>query len=270
MSHNGIYRESVVHRSGSLPLRIYDSSYVGFHWHEEYEFLLAEQAVTYCTVNGRHTTLRPGEAMLIQSGGLHSLFTENATPLTAIVVHPSFWAGQEHANLFDGSISFPSYFSEQDALGKEVIALLRRIRDCYKAKEFGYEFRLKALFSTLFCLLLEHKAYEVTPSSVRKESPADKLFAYVHGHLQDDLSLDGIAGHLHYSKSYVIKLFKSNTGQTPTEYINRYRVERAKELLSSCDMSVLDISLACGYRNVGYFIRVFTRYTGVTPGKWRK
>ena len=149
---------------------------------------------------------------------------------------------------------------------------VRQIRHCYAQKQFGYEFRLKALFAGLFATMLENNRYHVEEehAASAETNVTRNLFSYVHEHYAEELSLEHLASLSHYSKSYVIKLFKKNTGQTPIEYINRYRLDRAKSLLKNKKNSILDVSLMSGFQNVGYFIRIFKAHFGMTPGVYRK
>ena len=65
-------KESAIHRSGKLPLKIYADDYVPYHWHEEYEILYIEEGQAQCTINGVQICLEKGKALLIQSGDLHA------------------------------------------------------------------------------------------------------------------------------------------------------------------------------------------------------
>lgn len=264
-------KESVLHRSGKLPLKIYSDDYVRYHWHDEYEFIFSDDGCVHCTVNGVHMLLEPNTALLIQPGDLHAVSVEQPQRVTEIVVHPSFWATEEEDELFSGTIRFQTKFSADDPDDVAIVELLRQIKLCYKEKGFGYEFRLKSLFSDIFSSMLANGRYCVEKPEIGKEADASKnLFSYVHQHYADDLSLERLAQLSHYSKSHIINLFKRNTGQTPVEYINRYRLDRAKGLLKNPDNSVLDVSLMCGFQNVGYFIRIFKAHFGVTPGIYQK
>lgn len=264
-------KESAIHRSGKLPLKIYADDYVRYHWHDEYEFLLSEGDGVRCTVSGVQIELKTGCALLIQAGDLHAISSAGPQEITEIVVHPSFWADGEDSELFAGKLRFQSHFSAEDSVDSQIIERLFAIKELYRARTFGYEFQLKALFCEIFSIMLGHGRYRIETQNDAKETEASKnLFAYVHQHYAEDLSLEHLAQVSHYSKSYVIKLFKKNTGQTPVEYINRYRLDRAKALLKEPNHSVLDIALGCGFQNVGYFIRVFKDRFGVTPGVFRR
>ena len=268
MTKDTLYRETVVHRSGDLPLKIYKSSYARYHWHDEYEFLISNNDGAQCTVNGQQLPLDKDDVLMIRGGELHSLHLDLGKSVTAIVVHPNFWTGNELAELFD-RLEFPSFFSKNSALGNEVIKILKQIIFCYNDKTFGYEFRLKTLFCSLFARLLELGRYKEKDSVEKYDFNAKHLlFEYIHTHFTEQITLDSLCDIAHYSKSYIIRLFKKHTGQTPAEYIIRYRVEYAKELLSENHRNVLDVSIECGFSSVSYFIKIFKKYTGTTPHKY--
>lgn len=93
---------------------------------------------------------------------------------------------------------------------------------------------------------------------------------YVNDHLDQDISLDLVADKLNISRSYLSTYFKEKTGESFSEYLNRVRIYRAKEMLAEVDLKINDISAKLGYQSVNSFIRMFKRYAGVTPGEYRK
>lgn len=68
----------------------------------------------------------------------------------------------------------------------------------------------------------------------------------------------------------IIQMFRRNTGKTPIEYINSYRLYMSTGLLRNNNYTILDISMKCGFENVGYFIKLFKKEFGITPLKYRK
>lgn len=268
MSQNIRYREPVVHRSGDLPLKVYHTCYVKYHWHDEYEFLLSDEDGALCTVGGRKIVLNRGDCLMIQGGELHSLSMSLGKSITAIVVHPRLWSG-ELVGTPPEALEFTAHFVHGTALCGEISALLHRVLDCCREKPPCYEFLLRSYFCALFALLLEAGEYRKKPDVPREISASEAaLFDYVHSHLAEPISLDTLASLSHYSKSYIIRLFRKNTGQTPTGYINACRIELAKELLQ--DKSVTETAFACGFNNLSYFIKVFRKHTGETPMQRQK
>lgn len=72
------------------------------------------------------------------------------------------------------------------------------------------------------------------------------------------------------SKFHFLRVFKDITGESPIEYRNRLRIERAKELLKNNNLSVFEIGLKVGYTSASYFCDAFKRKTGISPNEYRK
>lgn len=84
-----------------------------------------------------------------------------------------------------------------------------------------------------------------------------------------DLSLNLLAGQCKTTTSYLSRLFKESFGINFVDYLNQYRIEKAKELLLTTDKSVKDIAFTSGFNSQQNFIRVFKKHAGVTPGQFK-
>lgn len=85
-----------------------------------------------------------------------------------------------------------------------------------------------------------------------------------------DLSVKTLAEWLRCSPDYLSHLFMQTTESTLSDYINRKRVEHAKVMLCNTTLNISEIAWASGYRDPGYFSRVFKKQTGASPGAYRK
>lgn len=71
------------------------------------------------------------------------------------------------------------------------------------------------------------------------------------------------------NEHYFCHFFKNATSQSPSEYINHYRIEKALTLLNNTDISVTEIAMNVGFNDPNYFTRTFKKYTGKTPSEYR-
>lgn len=93
---------------------------------------------------------------------------------------------------------------------------------------------------------------------------------YIETHYKDDCSLGEISAFLGISSGYFSALFKKETGKTYVEYLNETRLKAAaRELLTGEDKLTV-VSENCGFHNVEYFCRMFKKYMGMSPAKWRE
>ena len=95
--------------------------------------------------------------------------------------------------------------------------------------------------------------------------------AYLDTHLCDaNLSLDQVCNQAHISRTYFNKLFHQTYNCTPTAYINKQRIERAKQLLISGSCSNEEIASLCGFNDVKYFYVIFKKVTGFTTKEYKR
>ncbi len=87
---------------------------------------------------------------------------------------------------------------------------------------------------------------------------------------QNEWSLEQMARDLHMSVGYLQVLYKRNFGTTCMDDVIEGRVRTAKQKLLYSSASVQEIAPMCGYRNVEHFCRQFKKYTGMSPGSFRK
>lgn len=97
-----------------------------------------------------------------------------------------------------------------------------------------------------------------------------KMIAQVIQDLQSPYSLEDLAHMSGYSKNYVIRLFRQETGQTPHAYINSMRIEMARRLLLNSEMSIEQIALSCGFGTYSNFYREFGRIEACSPMQYRQ
>lgn len=101
--------------------------------------------------------------------------------------------------------------------------------------------------------------------SVQEDFWSAHLVAYLHQHYNHSISTEEIARHFGYSESYLYKKIKEDLGITLKDYLNRYRIKRAIQLMTSQpDLRVYEVAEAVGFSDYNYFGKVFRRYTGLT------
>lgn len=92
---------------------------------------------------------------------------------------------------------------------------------------------------------------------------------FLRQHYNEHLKIDTLAGIENYSAKYYSEWFEKKMGCPPVDYIRRLRLERAKELLCSTNLSIIQIAYEVGYIYESSFTRLFTTYENVSPKKYR-
>jgi len=93
---------------------------------------------------------------------------------------------------------------------------------------------------------------------------------YIHNYYKEDISIDDLCDKLNINKSYFCNLFKKSTHQTFSNFLNHFRIEKSKKLLTDSSLSLLDVALEVGFTNQNYYTIVFKKLTNQTPSAFRK
>ncbi len=97
-----------------------------------------------------------------------------------------------------------------------------------------------------------------------------KAVSHLKENLAQHVTLEELAQHVGLSKSYLSTIFKTELGQTFTDYVNWMRIEKSKELLLNPLLSLAAIADLIGYNDQSYFTKKFSQSTGMSPGQYRK
>ena len=93
----------------------------------------------------------------------------------------------------------------------------------------------------------------------------NRTIGYVAAHYHEALSLKQIAGFCSINTSYLGQVFKKSTGESFTNYVNRYRVDKARELLAQTSLKVYEVSQRVGFTDYHYFLKIYKKITGALP-----
>ena len=108
-------------------------------------------------------------------------------------------------------------------------------------------------------------ACEMTP-----EHTAEMVHDYITSHYQEDVNLNLVAGEFSYSPGYLVKMYQARYGQSPSQYLIHLRINRARQMLEQNTFSIRQVGEAVGYPDQAYFSRIFKKYVGVSPQKYRE
>ena len=91
---------------------------------------------------------------------------------------------------------------------------------------------------------------------------------YIQFNYSHDISVDDIAKAVGVSRSHLYRVFMSNVGQSPIDYLTSYRISEACSLLKNSSLSIAEIAVSVGFFDQFYFSRVFKKVKGVPPSKY--
>lgn len=156
--------------------------------------------------------------------------------------------------------------SAEHCLKKEIIIEVGRCVDSIEELHISYDTALKSLYgkSDIQDVRVAENQSRVINRTVRE------TIAYIKEHFSEDITLKQAANNLYMNVAYLGQIFRKETGESFTEYVNRCRIEKAKELLATSSLKVYEVVARVGFTDLPYFIRIFKKYTGKNPSDVKK
>ncbi len=110
--------------------------------------------------------------------------------------------------------------------------------------------------------------YSIEETRQKPVTLIQQIVEYVDNEFNNPLSIKTISYSFNISAAYLGKLFKQETGENFSKYINKLRIEKAKSLLLSTNTKANKIALEVGYSDSNYFYNIFKKYTGMYPSEY--
>jgi AraC-like DNA-binding protein/quercetin dioxygenase-like cupin family protein len=143
-----------------------------------------------------------------------------------------------------------------------------------KARHPGHAMAAALLVEQMMLLLMRdphHRpAFEEYLDQTEQGGRIDRVRAYIETHYSQTLPVEDMAAMASLGRSQFHAAFKAATGETLVEYVQRVRVDRARELLAEGEASILQIAMRCGFGNLSHFYHVFKAHTGQPPGAFAR
>lgn len=168
---------------------------------------------------------------------------------------------------FQQYLHFKPHANASVKMEETLLSLLKELICHDEASSYicgGLLLRIFHLLSTEYDFLLSKE--------LRKEMNwllFEEITEFIRAHLKN-ISIRMLAEQFHFQEDYFNRLLKSKTGLTYTEYLQNIRISKAEELLKHTDHTIEQIAEEIGYRNKGYFYKIFTERHQITPAQFRK
>ena len=212
----------------------------------------------------------PGTTFILPQGTIDELRWKGATHRIAVAIHPNLLVSALDETAHERSIELTEHWNLTDP--NIMAVLLAMTTDLNSGSPAGRLYG-ESLANALAVYLLKRYAVRgYTPVAYRGGLQAYRLrrvLDYIGDNLAADLSLSELAAVAGMSPHYFAELFRRSTGEAPHRYVLLQRLERARQGLSDTKGSILEVGLDVGFQNSSHFARVFRKFVGISPSRFR-
>ncbi len=251
--------------------------------HDFWETVYISRGSIFCTVGEQQLILNEGDILFHRPNERHALHGDSVNASDVWVV--TFECRSESVQLFDRK-KF-KLTNEQRSLLYDIISEGEKTFDILTPDPYAKKIELLDSpplgglqliknYLELFLIKLLRTLTETPDGNsvfLPEKEFESKLTEDVKKILTDNicnsLSIEDICKQLHYSRSYIFKMFRRSTGKSIMEYFIYLKTEKAKSLLLN-DLTVSEISKLLSFDTPNYFTKTFKRVTGMTPTEYRK
>lgn len=248
-----------------------------YHCHDFIEIVIILKGKGHFIINDEKVLVSEGNMLILNPGTYHRSIPDSPHTLTEC------YLAFTDVDFVNAPRNFFPFFHGQKMLGKlpervkkEIFQLCCSIDRESQSRNPGRYFMLKAYLIQVICLLLRFDRQEEIADqhclagyefkSPNKKYVVQQIMKYMENHYKEKISLDQIAENMYLSPFYISKLFKSETGDTPINYLISLRMEKAKELLDqNSTLSIQEAAAAVGYEDAYHFSKLFKKYYGLSP-----
>lgn len=271
------YNESKQHGTIDFPVEYYyvDEQHpryvMPYHWHKEYELIRILEGRFTISLGGITYDAAAGDMIFVSEGLIHGGTPHNCLyecivfDLKSLFMHGSAMK-QYMTQITRHTITVQSHFTRADASLCEVA---NRLFLSMNQKASAYELNSAGALYSFFGILFQKELYtinsEADKRSLKKATQLKAVLEYIENHFSEEITLEAMSRMAGMSPKYFCRYFKTFLHKTPIEYLNHKRIEQACYELNVLDHSVTEVGYNCGFHDTSYFIRIFKKYTGITP-----
>lgn len=198
----------------------------------------------------------------------HAISSNPLNPLRFYAIHFSYtyleYINDQWKVITSDKLPIPNYSLLPN---KQIIVdYLKQINLVYQQKSNLHKILYNGLFnillSTVYNVLFENSYH------FGKGEKIDSIMDYINKNINEKMNTSEIAAIFNLSPDYLSTLFKKTTGETLMNYINRSKINKAKEMMIEKDLKVQEISETLNYYDPYYFSKIFKRFEGISPSEY--
>lgn len=238
------------------------------HRHDYFELELVRGGSVSHELNGVEVPLTVGDVIVLSPKDLHRFDAPHDVEICNVCIY--YKDAPSALQRLLSRVQLPRVGCLSGEVLSSAIACFERASAALNA---GGEFEREIIIAGMLSLLVEVFSATKPLCGVRQRSGFEHVaeaMAYIAANLTSPVTLEEVAAHVHLTPSYFSRLFAEISGNGFARYLAEQRVEHARMLLATTEMSITDVAFASGFGSFCAFSRAFRGQTGMTPREFKR
>ncbi|MGG3574864.1 helix-turn-helix domain-containing protein [Bacillus gobiensis] len=241
--------------------------FISEHYHDHFQLLYALEGEGELYVDKKRYEFSKDQVVLIVPHSVHSIKAHSK--LTVLVLAFSKILGQDIESLLMQAFRLQtSHFQLDLVRASEVRQLLRKM--LFEQTDYDPLCKYSSpvyLFELLLILVRLNKNKKIEHANDKR---SNQMRNYIEANYFENITAESLSTTFNISPRYINDIFKEKYHETPLQYLQKVRIDRAKSLLTETEKDIVSICFEVGYETLSTFYRSFRNLVGMSPNKFRK
>ena len=270
-----MFDDSFKSRYTTIPYALYvlddsDAEYtLPPHNHKEVEFIAVTCGEVDFHLNTVTYSLSAGDVLVIPPYCIHGAKIPPHSSYDCICFDLSIISDEKlRSELEYGKLTVCRSLCRDYSYTKSVHEHIRGTVSAFKSQQDGWELEVLGRLSLVFSTLRQENFF-VQSGETKDDRFCRSVVEYIAKNYGESITSTSLANELYMNNSYFCRLFKKHFHCNFSDFINAYRIEKAKSYLADSKLSVSEVVTKCGFNSFSYFCKIFKAHTGVCPTAYR-
>lgn len=261
-------------RYKKVPAAIYlknDFEETLLHNHNELEILIIEKGRAVVRVNKNEYHCQAGDLIFVNPLEVHSIIVDKAVPYgqKCICFDASLISDSKISKKIKNEmLGFPHYIPSDSPHCNELRQYAVSAFEAVKRSAPAVCIEVSAYVSLIVAYMQNNCL--TTECRLKTDSFYSDILNYISAHFSEAVTSADAAREMNYTHSYFCRRFKAGFGMSFSQYLNSFRIMRAKQIMEHDEKKLSEIALDCGFADYPYFSKCFKAAVGILPSEYQK
>ncbi len=266
-----MYNDSFNFRCKNGPLAIdirYEPNYTNPHLHKEMEIIYVEKGSTEVKIGAHSFKASAGDIIIANPMEVHSLCADKSGEYIHYCI--CFDVILLSVKKLPGSLMTGANRVTHIVRSKAGAEIFKRLFDTAQKDGETLELEASAYISLLFAEFIKQGMLKEVTKPDKSSMFYTKVMEYISENFSHNITSADVAREFFYTQSHFCRSFVNKFGTTFSEFLNIYRISKAKEMLEHSNVKISDVAEDCGFGSLNYFSKCFKKQVGMTPSEYQK